>query len=115
MKEDCIFCKIANKELESNIIYEDDKMICFKNINPCADIHLLVIPKKHIKSVNEIEDTEEDKKLVGEIFVKVGEIAKEQGFLEQGYKVLTNVGGDLQTVLHLHFHILSGKIYDYKL
>ena len=105
----CIFCKIVNKEIPSSIVYEDDDMLVFKDINPAADIHLLAIPKKHIETINDL--TKEDEALIGKIIVKIPEIAEEQGFKEKGYKIISNVGkGGGQSVFHIHFHILSGPI-----
>lgn len=106
--ENCLFCKIVKGEVPSTKIYEDESIYAFKDINPVAPVHILVIPKKHIESLNDIK--EEDKDLIGNIFLKIKEIAKAQGIAESGYRVITNCGKDAgQTVMHLHFHILGGK------
>ena len=106
--ENCIFCKIINGEIPSNKVYEDDEILAFKDINPVAPVHILVIPKKHINSLNEIK--EEDEKLIGKIFTTIKQIAKEQGIAENGYRIVNNCGEDGgQEVKHLHFHILGGK------
>ena len=86
---DCIFCKIAAKEFSSKVLYEDDELFVFYDIDPKAPVHFLVIPKAHIQSVSEIKD--ENSSLVGKIFVLIAKLAKELG-LEEGYRVVTNVG-----------------------
>ena len=106
--EDCLFCKIAKKEIPADIVYEDEEILAFKDIQPAAPIHILVIPKKHIECVNDIKT--EDEVLVGKIFTKIKEIAKTQGIDKTGYRVITNCGKDAgQEVMHLHFHLLAGK------
>lgn len=104
---DCIFCKIANHELPSKIVYEDDKMICYHDIDPQAPVHVLLIPKKHIESLDDVN--EEDRQLLADMMLKIKEIATELG-LKNGYRVVSNNGEDaLQTVKHLHFHILGKR------
>jgi len=103
---DCIFCKIINKEKPSDFVYENDKLIVIKDINPKAPIHLLIIPKKHIHSVNHFEES--DKELIGEMILCAKKIAKEKNLA--GYKLLINVGREAgQIVDHIHMHLLSGK------
>lgn len=105
--DDCIFCKIINKEIPSQIVYEDDEIIAFNDVNPMAPVHILVVPKKHITSVLAL--SEDDEKLIGKIYSVIKKIAKEKG-LDNGFRVVTNCGDDAgQTVKHLHFHILGGK------
>ena len=104
--ENCIFCKIATGIIPSFKVYEDEKILAFKDINPQAPIHVLVIPKTHIASVDEI--TEENSGIIAYIFENIPRIAKIAG-LENGYRVISNCGPDAcQTVPHLHFHILGG-------
>jgi len=104
---DCIFCKIAAGEIPSTKVYEDEKILAFRDIAPMAPTHILVIPKAHIGSVAEI--TAENAQIVSHIFTVIPQIAKEEG-LETGYRVVSNCGEDAgQTVHHLHFHILGGK------
>lgn len=106
--EDCLFCKIIKGDIPSTKVYEDEFVYAFKDINPEAPVHILVVPKKHIKSINEIEEIDEN--LIGKIFLAIKKIAKEQGVAEQGYRVISNCGKDAgQTVMHLHFHILGGR------
>lgn len=104
---DCIFCKIIKGEIPSKKAYEDEKVLAFYDINPQAPVHILVIPKEHIASVDEINA--ENAATVAHIFTKIPEIAKENG-LTKGYRVISNCGDDAcQSVKHLHFHILGGR------
>ena len=106
--EDCIFCKIINKQIPSNIVYEDEDIIAFKDIAPAAPIHILVIPKKHIESLVKID--KEDETLIGKIYGVINIIASDMGVKEKGYRVIVNCGKDGgQEVGHLHFHLLAGK------
>lgn len=103
-----IFTKIINREIPANIVYEDDKVIAFKDINPAAPIHILVVPKKEIATINDIQA--EDRELIGEMYLAIGKIVKDLGIDKEGYRIITNCnefGG--QEVFHLHFHILGGK------
>lgn len=105
---DCIFCKIVNGEIPCTKVYEDDSVLCFKDINPEAPIHVIMIPKKHISSLNEIN--EENSNLVAHIFMVGRNIAKSLGVDKSGYRIITNCGEDAgQTVQHLHFHFLAGR------
>lgn len=105
---DCIFCKIAKKEIPSSIVYEDNDIIAFKDINPVTPVHILVIPKKHIESILDIK--EDDEILVGKIHTVINKIAKQEGISEKGFRVIVNCGEDGgQEVKHLHYHILGGK------
>jgi len=105
--EHCIFCKIANKEMPAEVVYEDGKVIAFKDISPVAPAHLLVIPKKHIPTINHLESGDEE--LIGQLFLIARKIAKEQGVSETGYRLVINVGKDAgQTVDHLHLHLIGG-------
>ena len=105
---ECIFCKIINKEIKSDILFEDADMIVFKDIRPKARIHLLIVPKKHITAFSEIK--EEDSELIGKLMLKTKEIAEEQGISESGYKVVTNSGKEGgQIIFHLHIHLLGGE------
>jgi len=104
---ECLFCKIANKEIPSEIIYEDEKFVVFKDIKPQAPVHLLIIPRKHIHSVDHVEI--EDKSLMGELILAAQKIAKKKNL--KGYKLQINVGRDGgQLIDHLHIHLLSGKL-----
>ena len=104
---DCIFCKIAQKESPSSAVYEDDRILCFHDLEPQAPVHVLIIPKKHIESLDAV--TDEDRDLLGYIMTKVKDIAQELG-LENGYRLVNNCGEDgFQTVKHLHFHLLGKR------
>jgi histidine triad (HIT) family protein len=104
---DCLFCKIIKKEIPSDIVYEDESFISFKDINPKAPIHLLIVPKKHISSINHLE--EKDKEMIGELFLVAKRIAEKEGVKEKGYKLLFNVGkGGGQIIDHIHLHLLAG-------
>ena len=112
--DNCIFCKILKGEIPSTKIYEDDKVYAFKDINPVAPIHILVIPKKHIDSLADL--TEDDKDYVWAIHNAMNKIAEEGGFKESGYRVVVNCGKDAgQAVMHLHYHILAGEKFGEKI
>lgn len=105
---DCIFCKIVAKEIPSQIVFEDDNILAFKDINPVAPVHILVIPKKHLASINEISEL--DKGVIGDIFIVLKELAASQGVAETGYRIVVNTGREGgQEVGHLHFHLIGGK------
>ncbi|MCI8273400.1 MAG: histidine triad nucleotide-binding protein [Clostridia bacterium] len=107
MEENCIFCKIIKGEVPSSKVYEDEEILAFNDIDPAAPIHILVIPKKHIKSLAEMQ--EEDTRLISQIYKVINKIAEDQGFKEKGYRVIVNCGKDGgQEVGHLHFHLLAG-------
>ncbi|MBQ7096078.1 MAG: histidine triad nucleotide-binding protein [Clostridia bacterium] len=111
--KDCIFCKIASGEIPSNKVYEDDQVIAFHDLSPAAKVHVLVIPKKHIANVMEIN--EENSGIVAHIFEVIAYLAKELK-LEQGFRVVSNCnefGG--QSVFHLHFHLIGGEQLDVKM
>ena len=104
---DCVFCKIAKGEIPSKKAYEDDQILAFYYLYPQAPVHILLIPKAHIASANEL--TEENSAVVSHIFLTAAKLAKELG-LEKGYRIVNNCGEDGgQTVQHLHFHLLGGR------
>lgn len=110
---DCLFCKIINGDIPSSKVYENDNVLAFKDINPNAKVHVLVIPKKHIDSINCVDS--DNISFVAEVINAIPIVAKECG-LENGYRVITNVGEDGgQSVKHLHFHILGGEKLPIKL
>ena len=105
--DNCIFCMIMNGEIPTTKVYEDDLCFAFKDIEPLAPTHFLVIPRKHIASAAEVDGEMEP--VVGHIFGVIAKLAKEMGF-ENGFRVVTNCGADAgQTVHHLHFHVIAGK------
>lgn len=104
---DCIFCKLKDKEIPTDVIYEDEKIFCFADADPQAPVHVLMIPKKHIASIDEVET--EDENLMGHMMMKIKKVAEILG-LENGYRVVINCGEDgMQTVKHLHLHILGKR------
>ena len=110
---DCVFCKIAAKELSSEVVYEDDKFFAFKDINPVSPVHVLIIPRKHIETIEHIGQG--DKDLVGELFLAAKKIASIKGVSQSGYRLIFNVGKNSgQAVDHLHLHLLGGKKLTWK-
>ena len=110
---DCIFCKIVAGEIPSTKVYEDDNVLAFQDINPNAPVHVLVIPKTHIDSVDCVDNSNID--IVSKVIAAIPTVAKECG-LTNGYRVITNVGEDGgQSVKHIHFHILGGEKLPIKL
>lgn len=106
--ENCIFCKIIKKEIPSTIIYEDEEILAFRDIHPVAPVHILVIPKKHISSIMQIEQEDED--VIGKIYSVIQQIAKQEEIAEDGFRVIVNCGENGgQEVPHLHFHLIGGK------
>ena len=104
---DCLFCKLIEGELPTNKVYEDDKIFCFHDVDPQAPVHVLIIPKKHIDSLDTLQ--EEDAELISYLMLKVKDIAADLG-LENGYRLVNNCGEDgLRTVKHLHFHLLGRR------
>ena len=108
MNADCLFCKIANHDIPSDIVYEDERVVAFNDINPQAPVHLLIIPRKHISTINDIETADES--LVGYLVSVAKNLAKENDLSEPGYRIVMNCnqqGG--QTVFHIHLHLLGGR------
>ena len=102
---DCIFCRIAAHEAPTKIVHEDEHVIAFDALNPAAPLHVLVIPKRHVASLRDA-----DADIAGRLAVASARVAREAGYSESGYRVLTNVGSDGgQSVAHLHFHVLAGR------
>ena len=105
---DCLFCKIIKGEIPSSKVYEDEFVFAFRDIEPQAPVHILIIPKVHIASANDLN--EENSAIVGHIFSVAAKIAKSEGIAEGGYRIVNNCGADGgQTVGHLHFHMLGGR------
>lgn len=105
--EDCIFCKIVKGEIPTEKVYEDEKVLAFKDINPAAPIHVLVIPKEHFENVLDVK--QENKEIIADIFQAINKIAKQLGIEYDGFRIINNCGKDAgQEVMHLHFHLLAG-------
>lgn len=108
MSEECVFCKIISRELDADIVYEDDRVVAFKDINPAAPVHILVVPRKHIPTLREME--EQDECLVGHMHTVANEVARAFKIDKKGYRVVINCGADAgQIVFHLHLHLLGGR------
>ena len=107
MGKDCIFCQIAQGQTETEMLYQSDTLVVFKDINPHAPVHLLLVPKKHIRSVNDLTDA--DQEILAELILVAKEMAKKQGVDKSGYKLLYNVEkGGGQLIFHLHLHLIGG-------
>lgn len=105
---DCLFCRIVAREVPAEIILEEEDLLCFKDIQPQAPVHLLIIPKKHIATLNETED--EDQKLLGKMILTAKALAKKLNIAEKGYRLVFNINsGGGQAVYHIHLHILGGR------
>lgn len=105
---DCIFCKIVQGDIPAGKVYEDEQVLAFKDINPAAPTHILIIPKEHIASMNEVNTT--TLQLMGHILVVAAKLAEQLGLASSGYRLVNNCGQDGgQTVHHLHFHLLGGR------
>ncbi|MBS1248967.1 MAG: Purine nucleoside phosphoramidase [Chloroflexi bacterium] len=109
---DCLFCKILAGEIPSDTVYSDSTVTAFRDINPVAPTHILVVPNKHIRAVSELE--EEDEQLVGHLFTVARTLAEEEGIEESGYRLIINNGPDAgQVVFHLHLHLIGGHKMQY--
>ncbi len=105
---DCIFCKLVEGQIPSKKVFESDTIVAFHDIQPAAPVHILIIPKKHIATMNDV--TAEDDKVMAEIFAAARQIAKDLGIAESGYRLINNINADGgQVVYHLHIHLLGGK------
>jgi histidine triad (HIT) family protein len=103
---DCLFCKMASGEIKPDVVYEDDKVLAFRDINPKAPVHILVIPKIHVTTLNDLDDTE----IAGLLLKTVAKLAAQEGIAESGYRTIINCNSDGgQEVYHLHLHLLGGK------
>ncbi|MEX2123092.1 MAG: histidine triad nucleotide-binding protein [Woeseia sp.] len=109
-EEDCLFCKIAAGKIGADIVYENDEVLAFRDINPQAPTHILIIPRNHVATINDLSDDEVDD--VGRLFLAAQNIAKEEGVDESGYRVVMNCGeGAGQSVFHIHLHLLGGRAF----
>jgi len=105
---DCLFCKIAKKEIPATIVYEDERALAFRDINPAAPTHVLVIPKVHVASINDLSAEHEAD--AGHLFRVAAEVARAEGIADSGYRTVMNCGADAgQSVSHVHLHVLGGK------
>ena len=105
---DCLFCKIRDNEISANIAYENDDVIAFHDVNPQAPVHILIIPKTHIPTVNDLGDS--DERIMGKLFSSAKIIAAQQGVSDDGYRLVVNCNEKAgQTVFHIHMHLLAGR------
>lgn len=103
---ECIFCNIIEKKLEADWVYEDEDIVAFRDVNPQAPFHFLVVPRRHLKTLNEVEESG----LLGNMMLVAARVAREHGFADKGYRVVVNCNEDGgQTVFHVHFHVLGGR------
>lgn len=106
--DDCLFCKIASGEINTDLVYETESVLVFRDINPQAPLHVLVIPRKHISTANDV--AAEDAGLVGEMVLAAKQVAAAEGYAESGYRLVMNCNADAgQTVFHIHLHLLAGR------
>ncbi len=109
---ECLFCKIAEKEIPSSIIYEDGEVVAFNDINPQAPVHVIIIPRKHIEKISDI--TVDDAGIIGRLVLTAKDIAKEKGISEDGYRLVFNCNKDAgQAVFHIHLHLLGGRKFSW--
>jgi histidine triad (HIT) family protein len=105
---DCLFCKIINREISASIVYEDDRVLAFNDINPQATTHVLVVPKRHVATLNDL--TPDDDQMVGEVVRRAAAIADERGISAGGFRTVFNTNRDAgQTVFHIHLHLIGGR------
>ncbi|MGI9205562.1 MAG: histidine triad nucleotide-binding protein [Woeseiaceae bacterium] len=108
----CLFCKIVNGEIEADVVYENDDVIAFRDINPQASTHVLAIPRRHIATLNDLQDG--DSQTIGSLFLAARDIAAREGIAEDGFRTVMNCNAAAgQTVFHLHLHILGGRNLDW--
>jgi histidine triad (HIT) family protein len=106
---DCIFCKIAEKQIPCEMVYEDEKVIAFRDISPQAPVHVVIIPREHFDSLNSLDTTQSE--IIGHIYIVAKKVAQNLGIAESGYRIVNNCGEQGgQTVQHIHFHLLGGRM-----
>ncbi len=110
--KDCLFCKIINGDIPADIVYQNDHVLAFNDISPQAPTHILIIPKKHISTINDI--SLDDTQVIGHLYLAAKAIAQQQGFAEQGYRVVMNCNEAAgQTVFHIHLHLLAQRAFSW--
>ncbi|BAU49876.1 zinc-binding protein [Sulfurifustis variabilis] len=109
MAQNCLFCRMVSGEIRPDVVYQDDEVLAFRDINPQAPVHVLVIPKRHISTLNDLEPG--DATLVGKLFLAAQRVARQGGVAESGYRTVMNCNADAgQSVFHLHLHVLGGRV-----
>ena len=107
-EQDCLFCKILSGDIPADIVYESDSAIAFRDVNPQAPTHVLVIPRKHVATINDLD--EDDQQMVGSLYLAAKEVARAEGISEEGYRAVMNCNeGAGQSVFHIHLHVLGGR------
>jgi histidine triad (HIT) family protein len=107
---DCLFCKIVSGEIKGSIVYEDERLVAFSDINPQAPMHVLIVPRRHISALNELQPPDDG--LVGEMIRRAAALAKKYGHADRGYRTVFNCNADAgQTVFHIHLHVLGGRTF----
>jgi histidine triad (HIT) family protein len=107
-EQDCLFCKIVNGELSADVVYENDSLVAFRDIDPKAPTHILLIPRRHISTMNDLTDGDET--LAGELFLAAARIAADEGLADDGYRVVMNCNAAAgQSVFHIHLHLMGGR------
>ena len=105
----CLFCSLVDGKINANIVYQDDRIVAFTDVRPQAPVHILLIPRKHVAGVLDIES--DDRALIGDIFQVAARLARENGIADSGFRVVVNSGADAgQSVFHLHYHLLGGRL-----
>jgi len=105
---DCLFCKMVTREIKADIVFEDNDVLAFRDINPQAPLHVLIVPKQHISTLNDLQDA--DDALVGKLYLAAKKIAAENGVSDEGYRTVINCNEAAgQTVFHIHLHLLGGR------
>lgn len=108
MMDNCLFCKMVAGDIPTDVVYENDEVLAFRDINPQAPVHILIIPKTHISTLNDVDD--EDAALMGKLFFAAKEIAEAEGVADEGYRTVVNCGALAgQSVFHVHMHLLAGR------
>lgn len=108
MSSDCLFCKIAGGSIPANLVYQDEHLVAFRDINPVAPTHILLIPRRHLASLEDTRD--DDRGLLGGLLLAASQLARAEGLAANGYRLVTNTGSDAgQSVAHLHFHLIGGR------
>ncbi len=111
-QDDCLFCKIADGSMEAEIVHEEEDVLAFRDINPQAPTHILVIPRKHVASVDELAD--DAAALVGRLYLAARDLARDEGIADDGYRLVMNTGkGAGQSVFHIHLHLLGGRSFSW--
>jgi histidine triad (HIT) family protein len=108
MRKNCLFCRISSGETETDILFENDTLVVFKDINPVAPVHLLIVPKKHIRSINDL--AEADRHILSEMLMVAKDMAAQHAVAKSGYRLFINVErGGGQVIFHLHLHLIAGR------